>query len=70
MKVSDQFHAPAALTPGIEPPVPIGQEAGWAPESAWTLWRREKSSIAGNRTRAVQPVVRRYTDCAIRIPQS
>jgi len=27
MVVSDQFHAPAAL-----PQVPIGQEAGWAPE--------------------------------------
>jgi len=31
------LHAPAAL-----PPVPIGQEAGWAPEPVWTLWRREK----------------------------
>jgi len=24
MKVSGQLHAPAALTPGEEPPVPIG----------------------------------------------
>jgi hypothetical protein len=29
--------------PGKEPPVPIGQKAEWAPESVWTLWRRENS---------------------------
>jgi hypothetical protein len=28
-----------------------GQEAGWAPESVWTLWRTEKSPYAGNRIR-------------------
>jgi hypothetical protein len=56
MEVSGQFHARAAL-----PPVPIGQDAGWAPEPVWTLWRREKSlAPAGNR--AVYPVARRYTD--------
>jgi hypothetical protein len=33
MGVSGQRHAPAALLPpGKGPPVPIGQEAGWAPE--------------------------------------
>jgi hypothetical protein len=26
-----------ALTPGKGPPVPIVQEAGWAPETVWTL---------------------------------
>jgi hypothetical protein len=36
--------------------VPIGQEAVCAPESVWTLRRREQSYNAGNRTRAVQPV--------------
>jgi hypothetical protein len=25
-----------ALAPGKGPPVPIGQEAGWAPEPVWT----------------------------------
>jgi hypothetical protein len=30
--MSGQFHAPAALPPGKEPSVPIGYEAGWAPE--------------------------------------
>jgi hypothetical protein len=43
MEVSGQFHAPATLPPGKEPPVTIGYEAGWAPEPVWTLWRREKS---------------------------
>jgi hypothetical protein len=26
-----------------EPPISIGQEAGWAPEPIWMLWSREKS---------------------------
>ena len=30
-----QPHAPAASTPGKDP-VPIAQEAGWAPGSVWT----------------------------------
>jgi hypothetical protein len=43
----------------------------WAPGThwigswtVWTLWRREKLFTAGNRTRAVQPVFRRYSDWA------
>jgi hypothetical protein len=31
---------------------------GWV----WTLWRREETCHAGNRSRAVQSVDRRYTD--------
>jgi hypothetical protein len=30
--VSGQLHAPAALPPGKEPLVSIGQEAGWDPD--------------------------------------
>jgi hypothetical protein len=45
MDVSGQHHAPAALSQGKEPPVRIVQEAGWAPETVWTLWRREKPLI-------------------------
>jgi len=39
------------LPPGKGPPVPIGQEAGWAPEPVWTQ-RLEENSIAsaGDRT--------------------
>jgi hypothetical protein len=32
-----------ALDPGKEPPVPIGQEAGWFPELVWTQRLEEKS---------------------------
>jgi len=38
MEVSDQFHTLAALPPGKESPVPIGKEAGWAPELSWMWW--------------------------------
>jgi hypothetical protein len=52
MGVSGQRHAPAALfPPGKGPPVPIGQEAGWAPEPVWTQRLQEKSfTPAGDRT--------------------
>ena len=35
MGVGGQPHAPAAFTPGKDP-VPIVQEAGWAPGPVWT----------------------------------
>jgi hypothetical protein len=34
MGVGGQRHAPAAFTPGKDP-VPIVQEAGWAPGPVW-----------------------------------
>jgi hypothetical protein len=52
-----------ALPPGKGPPVPIVQEAGWAPEPVWTQGLEEKSSaLVGDRNPVVQPVVRHYTD--------
>jgi hypothetical protein len=34
-----QLHAQAALYPrGKTPPLPIVQEAGWAPQPVWTQW--------------------------------
>jgi hypothetical protein len=40
-----------ALPPGKGPPVPIVQEAGWAPEPVWTQRLEEKSfAPAGDRT--------------------
>jgi hypothetical protein len=63
MEVSGYLHAPAAVLLRKETPVSIGYEAGWASESVWTLWSREKSlASAENRTPAVHPVVRHYTD--------
>jgi hypothetical protein len=44
MGVSSQHHDSAALLPpGKGPPVPIVQEAGWAPEPVWTQRIEEKS---------------------------
>jgi hypothetical protein len=46
-----------ALPPGKGPPVPIVQEAGWAPEPVWTQRLEEKSSApVGDRTPIVHPV--------------
>jgi hypothetical protein len=63
MGVSGQCHAPEK-----EPPVPIVQEAGRAPEPVWTPRLEEKSfrHCRGlNLDRPVfQPVVRHYTDWA------
>jgi hypothetical protein len=52
MGVSGQRHAPAVLYPqGKDPPVPNGQEAGWAPEPVWTQRLEEKSfAFAGDQT--------------------
>jgi hypothetical protein len=58
-----QLQALAALLPGQQPSVPIGQEFGWAPEMVWTLWKREKYlAHAGKRTPVIQAIARRYTD--------
>jgi hypothetical protein len=52
-----------ALPPGKEPPVPIGQEAGWASEPVRMQRPEEKSSASvGDRTPVVQSVVSHYTD--------
>jgi hypothetical protein len=50
--VSGQHHAPAELyPPGKGPPVPIVQEARWAPEPVWTQRLEEKFfATAGDRT--------------------
>ena len=60
--VCDQNHAPAAFTSGKDP-VPIVQEAGWAPEP---FWIGAKNLVPpGFDPRTVQPVASRYTDYAI-----
>jgi hypothetical protein len=61
MGVSGQRHAPLK-----GPPVPIVEEAGWAPESVWTQRPEEKSfhlCRGSNLDRSVvQPVGRHYSD--------
>jgi len=57
MEVGGLLHALAALPPGEESQVPIGWEAGWAPEPVWRRCRREEfRAPAGNRTPIVQHV--------------
>jgi hypothetical protein len=54
-----------ALLSDKEPPVPIVQEAWWAPEPVWTQRLEEKPSVSvGDRTPAVQSSVRHCTDWA------
>ena len=60
--VSGQQHAPAYFTPGKDP-VPIVQEAGWAPGPVWTV---ENLAPPGFDPRNSQPLVSRYTDWATR----
>jgi hypothetical protein len=43
------------LPPGKVPPVPIGQEAGWAPEHIWTQRLEEKSSASVGDQTPVSP---------------
>jgi hypothetical protein len=57
MEVNGQLHAPAALSTGKEPLIPIVYEVGWTPEPMWTLWSTETSlAPPGKRTPVVQPV--------------
>jgi hypothetical protein len=51
MGVSGQRHAPAALYPCGNDPVPNVQEVGWASEPVWTQGIEEKSfASAGDRS--------------------
>ena len=54
-----QCHALATLYPGKDP-VPIVQEAGWAPGPGWT--GAENLVPTGFRSRTVQPVASGCTD--------
>jgi hypothetical protein len=65
--VCGQHHAPAAFTPGKDP-VPIVQEAGWAPEPVWI----GAENLAPPRfdPRTLQPVASRYTDYIIPAPRN
>jgi len=42
MEMSTQHHVLTTLSLGKEPPVRIGQEDGWATESAWTVCGKDK----------------------------
>ena len=61
-----QRHAPAAFTPGKNP-VPIVQEAGWAPGLVWM--GAENLAPQGFDPQTIQPVASCYTNYAILAPQ-
>jgi hypothetical protein len=60
-----QHHAPAALPPGKDP-VPVVQEAGWAPEPVWI--GAENLAPPGFDPRTFHLVESRYIDYAIPAP--
>ena len=62
--VRGQRHATSALYSGKDP-VPIVQEAGWAPGPVWT-GAENLAPQTGFDPRTVQPVANRYTDYATR----
>ena len=62
MGVGGQRHAMAAFVPG-KSPVPVVQEAGWAPGPVWTS--AENLASTGFEPWTVQAVASRYTDWAI-----
>jgi hypothetical protein len=47
MEVSAELHAPAALSPGKETPVPISKRMGGVSESVWVVWRRYTLPLPG-----------------------
>jgi hypothetical protein len=62
--ISGQFHAPAALLPGKEPPIPIGKEVGVNPRAGVDDVERENSwpyRDSNSEPSLIQPVVSRYT---------
>jgi hypothetical protein len=63
--VCGQHHAPEAFTPAKDP-VPIVQEAGWAPGPVWI--GVENLDPPGFDPQTFQPVASRYTDYAIPAP--
>ena len=62
MGVGGQCHAPAAFTSGKDP-VPIVQEAGWAPGLVWI--GAENLAPTRFQSRTFQPTASRYTNYAI-----
>jgi hypothetical protein len=71
MGVSGQSHSLPRFSPGEGPPVPVVQEAEWAPEPVWTHTLKEKSFRLWRESNlfrpVVQPVARNYTDWATRL---
>jgi hypothetical protein len=60
---SFQIHASATLTEEKDPSLLFEEAVGWALESVWMVWSKEKYlALAGNQTPTIHPVTCRYTD--------
>jgi hypothetical protein len=53
---------PGRFTPGKLPPVPTGQEAGWAPEPLWTTVKRKILPLPGCEPAIPTELSRRWAD--------
>jgi hypothetical protein len=62
MEVSGQLHAPAALPQGNHPRYPLDRRLSGSQSLSGRFGEETNLAPAGNRTPAVQPVARRYTD--------
>jgi hypothetical protein len=71
MEVGSQLHTPAALVRGKSPWYLLHRRQG-GPQSRSKRYGEEKnkSCLAGDRTRAVETVARPYVDWAIPTPQN
>jgi hypothetical protein len=69
LEVSDQLHAPAALPPRKEPPVPTASEAGWAPEAGLDdVEKRKFSTLPGLELRPLGRLARSRSLYRLRYP--
>jgi hypothetical protein len=59
---SGQLHATAGLPSGKEPPYPLRRRLGGPQIRSGRCGEKKNLAPIGNRSRAVQPVARRYTD--------
>jgi hypothetical protein len=60
---------PQPLNPQERSPLPIEQEAGWAPELVWMIWRVENIlSLPGFKPQIIRSVASQYANHTILAP--